>query len=597
MKPSIFFSFLLLLAVKITAQNVSLYKQFNGRFDFTFVGNTLNTGENNVTPGCSILTSSSATLNLTPNNIIENAYLYWAGSGTGDLNIKLNNVDITPQRTFFWTQPTANQDFFSAFADVTQQLQTTGNGIYTVSDFDLNTVINAGTYCQNRTNFGGWAIVIIYKNNAFPLNQLNIYDGLQGIPQVININLNSLNVIDNIGAKIGFIAWEGDSTLAVNETLKINGNTLSNALNPPTNAFNSTNSITNSTDLYNMDLDIYNIQNNIAVGDVSATVQMTSGQDFVMINTIVTKLNSQLPDATIVINNHTKQCNSQAVKVNYTVYNTIATNTLPANVSIAFFANNVFVGQAFTANSIAIGGFENGTITLQIPTNIPDNFQLKAIVDSNNLGIGSITEILENNNTFLTNIKLIKSPGFNLYTAAITCNLGLGRGLFDFSDAPSIIKTTSTDTVTFFETKNDALSNTNPIINTANYTASTTPKTIAVRIENLDGCPSFSDFVLNTKNCPPTVYNAVTSEPDGLNDTFFVDGLRDVFLNHEIFIYNRWGQIVWQGNNKTEPFSGISNKGYKALGNVLPEGTYFYILELNDPDYPAPLNGYLYLTK
>jgi hypothetical protein len=596
-KTSIFLIVFSLLSLKTQSQNVSLYKQFNGRFDFTFVGNTLNTGENNVTPGCSILNSSSATLNLTPNDVIENAYLYWAGSGTGDFNIKLNNVDITPQRTFFWTQTTANQDFFSAFRDVTQLVKTTGNGIYTVSDFDLNAVINAGTYCNNRTNFGGWAIVIIYKNNTFPINQLNIYDGLQGIPQVININLNSLNVIDNVGAKIGFIAWEGDSTLSVNETLKINGNTLSNSLNPATNAFNSTNSITNSTSLYNMDLDIYDIQNNIAVGDASATVQMTSGQDFVMINTIITKLNSQLPDATIKIDNHTKQCNSQAVKVNYTVYNTIATNPLPANVSIAFFADNIFVGQAFTANTIPIGSSENGSITLQIPTNIPNNFVLKAIVDSNNLGIGSVTEILENNNTFLTNIKLIKSPNFNLYVAKISCNLGLGRGIFDFSDAANIIKTTSTDVVTFFETNNDAISNTNPIINTSNYTATTTPKTITVRIENLDGCQSISNFELNTKNCPPTVYNAVSADGNGQNDTFFIDGLRDVFLNHQIFVYNRWGQIVWQGNNNIEPFSGISNKGVKISGNVLPEGTYFYVLELNDPDYTTPLTGYLYLTK
>jgi hypothetical protein len=46
-----------------------------------------------------------------------------------------------------------------------------------------------------------------------------------------------------------------------------------------------------------MDLDVYTIQNNINIGD-TAQIQLTSGQDFVMINAIVTKLNSQLPDAT-----------------------------------------------------------------------------------------------------------------------------------------------------------------------------------------------------------------------------------------------------------------------------------------------------------
>jgi hypothetical protein len=40
----------------------------------------------------------------------------------------------------------------------------------------------------------------------------------------INITLKSLNVIDNKDARIGFVAWEGDRFISVNETLRINGN-------------------------------------------------------------------------------------------------------------------------------------------------------------------------------------------------------------------------------------------------------------------------------------------------------------------------------------------------------------------------------------
>jgi hypothetical protein len=122
------------------------------------------------------------------------------------------------------------------------------------------------------------------------------------VPDEINITLNSLNVIDNKDARIGFVAWEGDRFISVNETLRINGNPISNLpLNPVDNAFNGTNSFTGSTSLYNMDLDVYTIQNNINIGDTSAQIQLTSGQDFVMINAIVTKLNSQLPDATLAL--------------------------------------------------------------------------------------------------------------------------------------------------------------------------------------------------------------------------------------------------------------------------------------------------------
>ena len=50
-----------------------------------------------------------------------------------------------------------------------------------------------------------------------------------------------------------------------------------------------------------MDIDVYPIENTINVGDISATIQLTSGQDLVMVNNIITVLNSQLPDATVSI--------------------------------------------------------------------------------------------------------------------------------------------------------------------------------------------------------------------------------------------------------------------------------------------------------
>ncbi|MFY7730610.1 MAG: gliding motility-associated C-terminal domain-containing protein, partial [Flavobacterium sp.] len=55
---------LLLIIYPVYGQDVSLFEQFNGRYDFTFVGNTLNPAENNTSGNCDILTSSSATMNL-----------------------------------------------------------------------------------------------------------------------------------------------------------------------------------------------------------------------------------------------------------------------------------------------------------------------------------------------------------------------------------------------------------------------------------------------------------------------------------------------------------------------------------------------------
>jgi hypothetical protein len=292
-------------------QDISLYQQFNGRYDYTAIGNTLNSVENGPFSLCTINTSSSATLNIPNNQTIVAAYLYWAGSGNGDFNISLNGSNIVAERTFSDALD-SERVFFAAFADVTEQIITEGNTTYTISDFDLTSVIEP--YCPTGTNFAGWAITIVYQDDNLPLNQVNVYDGLQSVPESLSIELNNLNVLDTTGAKIGFVAWEGDSALAVNEVLTINGNVIGNPpLNPTNNAFNGTNSFTGMSNLYNMDIDVYNIQNNISIGDDSAVIQLTSGQDFVMINNIITVLNSQLPDATIDIDSYIVNCGDNSV--------------------------------------------------------------------------------------------------------------------------------------------------------------------------------------------------------------------------------------------------------------------------------------------
>lgn len=775
------FSILFLCFYSVNGQNVSLYSQFNGRYDFVFVGNTMNIGENNITAGCSdlLLTSSSANLNLNPSQTISGVYLYWAGSGTGDFNVKLNGTDIAAERTFTNVSITSGLNYFSAFANVTDLVTTTGNGAYTLSELDLSETLNTiPGYCNNRTNFAGWSLVVIYEDLSLPLNQINIYDGLQSIPNTLSITLTSLNVINTAGAEIGFIAWEGDSNLAVNETLRLNGITLSNPpLNPANNAFNGTNSFTNTANLHNMDLDVYNIQNNITVGNTSALIEMTSGQDVVLMNCVVTKLNSQLPDATITIDEVDQECNSRKILVDYTVYNVNSTDVLSGGVPIAIYANGIFIQYTETLAPIAIGGSESGQISLTIPNSIPNNFTLQFVVDDTGNGTGIVAETNENNNSdselitlwvsplfqplndlfacvdvignvpfdfsnyatsvlvnptdtvqFFTNyddafantnpiltpnnyivnsttitifiridnehcfsitsfdINLILYPDFNelddLFTCQVdatssfdfsgyadlvnvnstdvvsfhessedaanntnpitnttnyipnvvpkeifvridngfcnsvisffldyyalpqfnsldnllVCNEGYTQGTFDFSSYETEVKTNPDDSVSFYTSLEDAQNETNEIVNSSSFVADSTPKEIFVRIEN-ENCFTTTSFVLTTENCPPIVYNYVSANNDGYNDTFFIEGLRNVFLNFELLIYNRWGRLVWTGNNNTPDWDGFATKGILLNDASSPKSTFYYILYLNDENYPQALQGYLYFTK
>lgn len=585
------------------AQNVELFTQWNGRYDFTFIGNTLNPNENSYMNSPSILDSSTATLNLTTDDTIIAAYLYWAGSGTGDFDIKLNGTDFNADIQYNINGTNSNLEYFSAFKDVTSFIIDNGNGVYTFSDLDLSPFIT-DYYNINKTNFGGWAILVIYENPNLTLNQINIYQGLESLSPIspffpdpfINsktIILNNLYLISNTGAKIGFVAWEGDAYLGYEESLKFTTNqvyTLSNTLNPPTNAFNNTDTESNSSALYNMDLDVYSIENYIQPGMTSAEVRLQSGWDYVMLNTIVTKLNSQLPDATIVLNDYSTSCNSGSIELDYTVFNVNSTEVLPVNTQIGFYIGTDLIGTGSTQNDIAIGDSENGTITLTLPTSTAETFILTANVDYNL----AVIELNENNNLFEMEITQWLSPPFNLLPSLETCNLGLTKGIFDFSNYEELVTDNSDYSVSFHENYNDAVNDDFPILNTSSYEANTTPKEIFVRLENDLGCYSITSFQLLTKNCPPIVYNAVSANNDGMNDDFFIDGLRDIFVNFKLEIYNRWGRLLWTGDNSKPNWNGYVADGVGTT--KAPEGTYYYILHLNDPDYTEPLTGYLYIT-
>jgi hypothetical protein len=183
-----------------------------------------------------------------------------------------------------------------------------------------------------------------------------------------------------------------------------------------------------------MDIDFYNVQNNIAIGDTSATIALTSGQDFVMINNVITVLNSQFPDASVSIDDIFNECNNRSIEVDYTVYNIDATDVLPANTPITFYADNIPIGLSQTTNTIEINASESHTIILNIPSEIPDNFTLTIVVDDDGTGNGTINEINEDNNHESSEIELIFSPEITVLDPLIGCDLGFNSAIFNLNN-------------------------------------------------------------------------------------------------------------------------------------------------------------------
>ena len=72
------------------------------------------------------------------------------------------------------------------------------------------------------------------------------------------------------------------------------------------------------------------------------------------------------------------------------------------------------------------------------------------------------------------------------------------------------------------------------------------------------------------------VFTAVSPNRDGVNDVFFISGIEE-FPESRLQIYNRWGERVFQTIGYDNDWAGTWK------GNLeLPDGSYFYCLELND---------------
>jgi len=106
--------------------------------------------------------------------------------------------------------------------------------------------------------------------------------------------------------------------------------------------------------------------------------------------------------------------------------------------------------------------------------------------------------------------------------------------------------------------------------------------------------------IVITKNKPLTIYNGVSSNSDGKNDGFTIEGI-EAYPKNTLKIFNRWGVLVYQkeGYTNSDPFTGYSNgRSTVEQGKRLPQGTYYYILEYQDSvGQTHNHNGWLYLKK
>jgi len=284
-------AFLTLLAASEASAQVpiTLYQSFAGNIDFTGTGNTLRAQSDAVNP-CAVIASSSAPLTVPGGVTVQNAFLYWAGSGSVvDSTVTFGGQVVNADRTFTETFPYngTDYDFFAGFANVTALVS--GSGLYTFSGLTVNT---GAPHCGVSAVLSGWQLLVIYELASEPLRVINLYDGFRYFRgSTITLMASNFQIPP---APFGtgrhaHLTWEGDSGNSgplggVVEALVFDGNTLTDALNPANNQFNSTVNVTGSTTSWGVDLDLYDITPYLSAGQTLVSTDYSSGGDLVLLS-------------------------------------------------------------------------------------------------------------------------------------------------------------------------------------------------------------------------------------------------------------------------------------------------------------------------
>ena len=117
------------------------------------------------------------------------------------------------------------------------------------------------------------------------------------------------------------------------------------------------------------------------------------------------------------------------------------------------------------------------------------------------------------------------------------------------------------------------------LINDATNCSSATPLEITVR---LDACDKY-DII---------TYDGFSPYVDGINDTFKITNLKELYPDFKVEFFNRWGNKVYTQDASKPDWNGRLN----GTGNLVPSGVYYYIVYFNKNNR-KPLQKSLYISR
>lgn len=110
-----------------------------------------------------------------------------------------------------------------------------------------------------------------------------------------------------------------------------------------------------------------------------------------------------------------------------------------------------------------------------------------------------------------------------------------------------------------------------------------------------NSCPyDYSFTIVEGADCYK-IPDIITPNDDGLNDTWIIDFLK-LYPNNSVSIFNRWGSEIFKAAPYKNDFKGVPNTGLRIDKGSVPNGSYFYIIDLGIEN-EKPITGVLEIQK
>ena len=108
--------------------------------------------------------------------------------------------------------------------------------------------------------------------------------------------------------------------------------------------------------------------------------------------------------------------------------------------------------------------------------------------------------------------------------------------------------------------------------------------TYEVTVTSIEGCVNTAQVEVGTET---QGYQLITPDKN-TNDYFFIDCI-DQFPNNTVKVFTRTGIKVYETSgydNGTNVFNGLGKNGLYLMGEKVPDGTYYYIIDRGDGSKP-----------